>query len=723
MALFAPDMATANGMTTNGLGASFAFDISDVARGVDGNTLTFENIRSASTLSERYDLIVSNIEVGWLDKADIPKASSRVPERGAIAKSVSRDDLQLFQGEAGGFALCTESGLELRVETAISMDPDAPSDLVAQDAPATESKAHAMVEAFGSRGFRMKAIWPELQLVRTLELRDGLLCWKERWTNTGAAILGVPFRHRVFMPGDSPRYLLGGNPDAGALASSAMNPTLYAASATQPGCGAGITAESDWLRLLMALRESGGLAELYSETLALAPGASVDFDLTVDPVIEGDGYWSFINNTRDRWGVNGTAAPAPIFWSAATAEGATPEERTRNSFNHLGPVIIALGPWVRLSFDRAEVICGRYPKLTEGAPRAPGKCADFDVEKWVTFQHRDAYWKQYAAEVDLIHRTCPQVKVIQLMHPAMEVVYRPLSRRWPYADCGILTAGGVVFEDPYYSRAHLGDWVNEDWGVWYYVPRAGSEYLKALLRDVRRSMDVAGCDGVYFDEFSFATTTRAYSRYDYGQWDGHSADLDAAGNVVRLKSDNGHASESAQLQIISEVLQRDGLFLGNGAAAVRSVNEQPVWRFTEGGNGYGKMAEAHLNTVPLILGNFGDSGTRKGVFEAVRSCLGTGCVYSPMGVNLLLEGADNFVCRLYPITIRRIGEGNIVGEERLITMKPDTFDWPGYDGRVTLYVYDANGDRIRDLVDAPVENGALTLDVPEGGLVIAELAS
>jgi hypothetical protein len=252
------------------------------------------------------------------------------------------------------------------------------------------------------------------------------------------------------------------------------------------------------------------------------------------------------------------------------------------------------------------------------------------------------------------------------------------------------------------------------------VPRAGSDYLKALLRDVRTSMDVAGCDGIYFDEFSFAGTTRAYSRYDYGRWDGHSADLDEDGNVVRLKSDNGHASETAQLQIISEVIQRRKLFLGNGSAAVRSVNEQPVLRFTEGGNGYGKMAGAHLNTVPLILGNFGDSATRKGVFEAVKSCLTNGCVYSPMGVNLLLDGPDNFVCKLYPITIRRIGEGTIVGEERLITMRSGTLDWPGNDAGVTLYVYDANGDRMKGIASAAVENGALTLDVPEGGLAIAE---
>ena len=72
---------------------------------------------------------------------------------------------------------------------------------------------------------------------------------------------------------------------------------------------------------------------------------------------------------------------------------------------------------------------------------------------------------------------------------------------------------------------------------------------------MRRALDEVGLDGLYSDEFSWACNTRGYSRYDYSRWDGYSADLDDDGQVVRLKSDNGFTTESAQLQLVHEALR------------------------------------------------------------------------------------------------------------------------------------------------------------------------
>ena len=214
---------------------------------------------------------------------------------------------------------------------------------------------------------------------------------------------------------------------------------------------------------------------------------------------------------------------------------------------------------------------------------------------------------------------------------------------------------------------------------------------------------------------------RDYSRYDYSRWDGVSADLAPDGSVLRLKTDNAFATEVAQLAIVRETLRRGKLFLGNGTGAVRSINSLPIARFVEGGNGYGCWAGAHLTGVPLILGNFGDQSTRQGVFQAVKDCLSNGCVYSPTAVNLLLDGQDNFVCKLYPLTIRRLAAQLIVGEERLITARSGTFDWPGRPGAVRLYQYERDGRRCPgDSVVSPDASGKLSLVVPPEGLVIAE---
>ena len=144
-------------------------------------------------------------------------------------------------------------------------------------------------------------------------------------------------------------------------------------------------------------------------------------------------------------------------------------------------------------------------------------------------------------------------------------------------------------------------------------------------------------------------------------------------------------------------------------------------RFAEGGNGAGSMAEAHLNPVPMVLGNFGDFSTLPGVMAGVRTALERGTLYSPHRCSRLLPGSDNFVCKLYPFTVVRLASGTVIGRERLVSMHSGTFRWPGApDGAVRLYVYTADGVRDGSRPAGQVENGAITFAVPPGGLVIAE---
>jgi hypothetical protein len=311
----------------------------------------------------------------------------------------------------------------------------------------------------------------------------------------------------------------------------------------------------------------------------------------------------------------------------------------------------------------------------------------------------------------------------------MEAAYKPLASRWPYASEEILTPEGKPFEVASYSR----DIASKDWGIYYYVPRPGSVYLEHLLASECRAMDACGIDGMYWDEFSWVAQSRGYSRYDYSRWDGHSADLDEQGNVIRLKCDNGWITETAQLVLAEECLRRGKILVANEAASLRSVNSLPIARFQEEHNGYGYMANAHLSPVPLIFGNsytfehedIWGHKTRKDIFDSVKSVLSLGCIYSPLyNDNLLLEGEgpDNFVCKLYPLTIRDLGPGTVTGEERLITTQGGSFNWPGRAASVRLYIYDEKGDLAgKDTVLKTEAGKPLALTVPKDGLVIAEV--
>ena len=185
------------------------------------------------------------------------------------------------------------------------MARDVPSDLTACDVPLNGTQAAVAIETHGTRGYRMTAIWPKVELVRTLEITGGLVRWREPWTKTSAAMVGLPFRHRLFLREGPARFRLSGNPDVGSLAGCAMNPTAFLGSREHPGNGMGVTAESDWLRLVMWARRQVGVGEVYSESLALAPGSRIDFALTIAPLTDGGSHWSFISGVRRRSGMNG----------------------------------------------------------------------------------------------------------------------------------------------------------------------------------------------------------------------------------------------------------------------------------------------------------------------------------------------------------------------------------------------------------------------------------
>lgn len=723
MLIYAPSAAVADPSTSDDLGGTFMLDVSDLVSGVDGNTLTVVNTRPVKPADYEGDLVVEKLEIGYLDRALIPETVVDVPERGDISRAITRDGITLRQGAAGGFAISSEGGPEMLVETAIGMKSDAESVLVADDTAPVDCPAKVSVEPFGPWGFRLTADWDGLRLTREVTIDAGIAKWEEEWSNTTDQIRALPVRHRVFLRDGQSIVTLAGDPDATGMAGLATNPTVCLQSQADPVFAYGVTAESDWLRLLMAARNTGGIAEVYSETLALPAKGRIDFDLTITPVTDGGGYWSFINSVRKRWGVNGTPVERPMFWGYSRAANCeTDRERYEKSLGHLGPITVITGGWMRLSADVLPPRGGTYPKLPEDAPRSPGGCPDLDLDAYLKFEHRDAWWRDRAEEIETIKGVCPQVDIMHMTHPAMEVVYEPMAERFPIASETIRTPDGAPFEVRHYSTAHLYGAANKDWRVYYYTPRPGSEYLDALLGSLRRSMDQARSDGIYCDEFSWAGRTRGYSRYDYSRWDGYSADIDEDGKVVRLKSDNAYTSESCQLRMIHECLARNKPFLGNGGSALRSINALPIHRFIEGGNGHGAMAGGHLSAVPLVLGNMGDEKTRQGVFDAVKQCLGIGCIYSPTAVNLLLEGPDNFVCKLYPLTVREIGPGTVTGEQRLITLHSGEYNWPGRDAHVRLYEYNSAGELVsRDTVVSLTSAERLTATVPEKGLLIAEV--
>ena len=219
---------------------------------------------------------------------------------------------------------------------------------------------------------------------------------------------------------------------------------------------------------------------------------------------------------------------------------------------------------------------------------------------------------------------------------------------------------------------------------------------------------------------------RNYRRYDYSAWDGFSADLDDDGNVLALKSDTSLAVLPFKVALELHLAARGKLLLGNGGECGRMAGYSNMQGFVEGiATMY--MPKVHMLHVPLVLGNMmlgnrGTTNTRSGVMRDVREVLRYGCVYSPFNrTNQVLEGEDNFVCKLYPLTVTEIGPGFIAGRERFIARESGVYSWTGVsDGEVEIFAYNEDGIRVQKGARAKIVNGSIELEVPPKGLVIAE---
>lgn len=727
----APTVESANSHAEEKDGAFFALNISDVARGVDGNTLTVRNIKGTRSI------ILKNIRIGYLDNRYLPEIPNRVPERPRTGTAVRNDKLELIQAEGGGFTVKSPDGMELIVESAVSMKQEAPPALkFAKGEPG--ASVPVTVRKNGEDGFAVTARYPQFVLERDLSVTpQGIIEWREKWTNTSNEIQALPFNHRLFLRDEPARFYLAGSDERASLQVCSSNPTMFLESRKHPGRGMGVTLESDWLRLLARLRHNGGVGEIFSRDLALKPGASIDFTMTIEPVEKG-GYWDFVNSVRERWGINGGTAERPIFWLVAWEKGKDVKDIIEKSLGHLGPIYFInwgrLDPkqvsgkyyWVGQGYDDNTIILDEYPKLPVNAPRMKGKTPDLDVDRFTTFEHRERFWEWNRDFNKLVHASFPQIGVLMGIHPAIRPVYKPEWKRWPWAGEAIIWHDDEIFNDGYYSNAYLGDKVKKDWISGYFVPRKDTPYYREYLGAVTRVLDWCGSDGLYNDEFSW-NGGRAYSRYDYRNWDGYSVTLDDAGKITHFKTDNGKVTEDAQIQVVSKVHKRGKYFLGNGSAGVRGVNDLKAVRFHEGGNGISTWGETHLETVPMLYANFGAARvkmTQENLFKDVKSAIGFGCSYSPTWSNLALKGPDNFVCKLYPLTVMSIGPGTIIGRERLITIQSGSFGWHKKAMRIKLYVYDRNGDLL-NRGNLPVmdvaEGEEVKLDVPVDGMVIAEL--
>ncbi|MBC7287028.1 MAG: hypothetical protein H5T86_03080, partial [Armatimonadetes bacterium] len=218
-------------------------------------------------------------------------------------------------------------------------------------------------------------------------------------------------------------------------------------------------------------------------------------------------------------------------------------------------------------------------------------------------------------------------------------------------------------------------------------PRAGNYREQHMLDQIRFVLDEVGLDGCYIDQFTMSRGTHAY---DYGRWDGHTVDIDPeTGQIVRRYAYVAVASASSRRRLVQEILRRGKTVVTNGPAASWRLQDLPIYRFMET-QGYNVEGDGIPDQPVLATGQLGSpiglghqwqwhNSPQAGRYfvRTIVAHLRYGLTYYYYGTTIP-DGAGSYeiVTHMFPITPVQLGEGFIVGKERVVTCVSKSFRLP-----------------------------------------------
>lgn len=254
-----------------------------------------------------------------------------------------------------------------------------------------------------------------------------------------------------------------------------------------------------------------------------------------------------------------------------------------------------------------------------------------------------------------------------------------ILRNSPFSDSLMRNAKGHAVVDTGY--AHPGD-------LNLLVHFAEGNYrLKHVLEQIDYILDDVGLDGVYLDQFVPGCDQELDNnkRCSYDKWDQCTVDLNPDGTIRRRIYDYITAGSSARAKIVRHVAAKGGLMYNNNHPVTLETNGLPSYSFCETGGPGTEMEVKHGSKPALLrchaLAQLSGSPISLGYQEptpkelsgkiynrAVIIGLRHGILYAQYGVIPDPKFGGSFATDyMYPITPVELGEGFIIGKERIIS--------------------------------------------------------
>lgn len=303
-----------------------------------------------------------------------------------------------------------------------------------------------------------------------------------------------------------------------------------------------------------------------------------------------------------------------------------------------------------------------------------------------------------------------------------------IDKNTPFSDSILRTADGRAIVDMYYGNGN-----NNTFSLLVYAYN-NNAYEKRITEQVKYLIKEAGVDGIYIDQFANGTMfpmTSAQDRTSYDRWDGRSVVLNPDGTIKMKVFDIGYASAPSRARIIRHVLDRGKILVANTQPVTTTEAEAGGFRFyetdcenlgpmlfsTEKPSTFRHQAFAQLSPSPLLLGTrpamfTDDNKNYAKMYNRAFICgLRHGLLYLHYGWSTAAS-CYNLVNYMFPLTPVELGEGFIIGKERIVTAisRKFTTDVKPH----TIVAFDAEGKNLDAAKVAAVkdlQNGKYEIDV------------
>ena len=736
--VFAPDFETANKQTRYrfaGHAYDFSLDVTDLLEPGQTNELEIRNLTTHTYVRKwrpgrPATLFVRNLSVSTDGK---PPAVTR--PRVAAAKRTRLRDVSARVLPGGGIAIHVD-GRRHVVRTRCSFPHGGWNPL----AEATHSKGQ-------EPGWQVRTSRDPCRVAgegkfytvdRTVSVHGSRIDAEDRFTNKSAADkLGLIIEHRLDCAGAMPRTVWMGGSSSPSLNDVGVpqNPTLFV---PRGGYGLGLVCQDDVFRMQhecfydepgrsaglrtamfalgasVAQPERGQLAraerrsdETRREQAALrvrgarvnallrvANGSEGDDSPTTNAAARGsyalhwsiyvvgsDDYYDFINRVREDWGVNTTILGA-YSWRQARSTAHISPETMRDCVAKSGVRYICI--WSNPTAKEAKG--SPYVAIGAGGHHPKADAARGGHLAWL----KAAAQRVHEAKVDakiLLMTNCFLNSVVEESDPAT------------YRDSWYRNVGGKMMM---YRRAA------NRFPTYLIYPTPGNSWGKRFAELLDYYVEECGADGIYWDEMTACGPNR---KLTWGQWDGHSAQIDPEAKTIERLVGIVALMSSQYRRAQVEHLRAMGKFVhANGAPETTTLQTACNSRMVETKFVPVRVRELHL-TTPFAY-TYGTPTVRKIRERLERGAL---CCRSRLGPD-----PQPIMTHLFPFSPMELHAGWIKAKERIVTCRSGAFGWEG-SFRARVWRFDAKGSAIGAEPSVEDYRGAtVRVAVSSEGLAIVE---